>query len=291
MDAAIDLQALRQQHGGQVYSGGRRWIGPGPGHSRRDTSLSVWINDDGRPVVHSFAGDAFGACAQHLGLELAAPIRLDRAEFDRQRRERQAEAQRRDEAAMSFCARLWDEGVPIEGSLGQDYLRARAIDWTPGDLRYNPATRRGYSSNAKAPAILAAARSSTGTPKALQATFLMPDHRSKTNRVTFGKLVGCVVRLAPATDSLAIAEGMETAASYARLECVPAWASLGTANLEAFDPPARVRRLIIAADGDDAGQRAALALAERVRSRCDVTIHTAPRGFDWNDVMTGRARA
>ncbi len=53
----LDLYELRRQHGGHVYDGGRRWVGPGPGHSRRDASLSVRISDDGRPLLHSFSGD------------------------------------------------------------------------------------------------------------------------------------------------------------------------------------------------------------------------------------------
>lgn len=69
----IDLHALRQAHGGMVYDGGRRWIGPGPGHSRRDASLSVMIGDGGRPVIHSFAGDLFQAHAKTLERAGAAP--------------------------------------------------------------------------------------------------------------------------------------------------------------------------------------------------------------------------
>ena len=268
---------------------GRRWSGPGPGHSRRDTSLSVWVTDDGRPVLHSFAGDSFGDCARHLGIEAAAPIHLDNVTQDKLRRERQAETRRRDQTALSFCSRIWNGGYPIEGGPGAAYLQARAIGWFPADLRFHPAASRGYSSAATAPAILALARSSTGSPTALQATFLTPDCRSKLGRITFGKLLGSAVRLCPVGEILGISEGVETAASYAKLEAVPTWATLGTANLEAFQPPSGVRRLVIAADGDDAGLRAAQALAERVKARCDVVIHPAPSGFDWADVGSGVA--
>ncbi len=239
-------------------------------------------------MVHSFAGDPFGLCAQHLGIEAAAPLQLDRSMSDRLKRERQAETRRRELKALSFCERLWNGAEPVEGGPGAAYFQARAIGWFPNDLRYHRAAPRGYSSPATAPAILALARSFTGSPRAVQATFLARDCRSKTGRITFGKLLGSTVRLSPPTETLAVAEGMETAAAYCKLEAIPTWAALGTANLEAFQPPAGVRQLIVAADGDAAGVRAARALAERVCARCEVIIRPAPDGFDWNDVATGR---
>lgn len=284
----LDLYTLKRDHGGVVYDGGRRWVGPGPGHSRRDASLSVWLTNDGRPLVHSFAGDGFEACASHLGIEHTAPVRLDRPAYERLKRDREAEATRREAAALAFCEKVWRGGVPVEGTLGETYLDARAICWFPSDVQFHPASPRGYTTAARCPALLALARSVTGTPKAVQATYLTPDGARKTGRITFGVLLGAAVRLAPPGPVLAVAEGLETAASYAKLEGVPTWATLGTANLEAFRPPSCVRRLIIAADGDKAGLKAAHALAEKLRSRCDVTIAPAPAGGDWNDVGTGR---
>ncbi len=285
---AIDLYALKRDHGGVVYDGGRRWVGPGPGHSRRDASLSVWLTDDGKPLVWSFSSDGLDACKSHLGIEHATPSKLDRTSHDRLNRERQAEATRRENAALAFCERLWGGSEPVEGSAAAGYLDARGIGWFPADVRYHPAAPRGYVSDATGPALLALGRSVTGAARAVQATFLTPDLRAKTGRVTFGALIGAAVRLSPPGPELAIAEGLETAASYAELEGVPTWATLGTSNLEAFRPPASVRRLIIAADGDDAGMKAAHTLAEKLRGRCDVTIAPAPGGGDWNDVATGR---
>jgi hypothetical protein len=287
-DAAVDLYSLKRDHGGVVYDGGRRWVGPGPGHSRRDTSLSVWLTDEGRPLIHSFASDQFEACASYLGLRQAAPVRLDRAAYARLRREREAERLRRENVALAFCERLWAGAGPVEGSPGERYLEARGIGWFPADVAFHPAAPRGYATSATAPALLAMARSPTGSPRAVQATFLTPDC-AKTGRVTFGALLGAAVRLAPAGLELAVGEGLETSASYAEFESLPTWATLGTANLEAFRPPSCVRHLVIAADGDEAGMKAAHALAERLRSRCDVTIAPAPAGADWNDVATGKA--
>jgi hypothetical protein len=284
----VNLYSLKRDHGGTVYGGGRRWVGPGPGHSRRDASLSVWLTDDGRPLIHSFAGDGFEVCASHLGIAQAEPGRMDRAAHDRQKRAREAEARRRENAALAFCKALWSGGVPVEGSPGAKYLDARAIGWFPADVVFHPNAPRGYTTATTGPALLALARSVTGVPKAVQATFLGQDCRTKISRATFGALLGAAVRLGPVGPDLAVAEGLETAASYAELEGIPAWATLGTANLEAFRPPSCVRRLTIAADGDPAGMKAAHTLAERLRSRCDVTIAAAAAGADWNDLATGK---
>ena len=85
-----------------------------------------------------------------------------------------------------------------------------------------------------------------------------------------------------------MAEGVETALAFTVLEALPTWATLGTAGLAAFQPPPGVRRLVIAADNDEneAGLRAARALAERVRVRLDVQICMPPEpGQDFNDVL------
>ncbi len=287
----FDLREIVQRHGGALYDDGRRWVGPGPGHSRQDRSLSVRLTDDGRAVVHSFAGDPFPACAEFLGIERDAAQRLDKAAWERARRQREGQARQERRDRLAFCEAVWRACVAIPETLGARYLEARSIGWIPADLAFHPNAPRGYASGSTAPAVVALARSMTGEPCGIQCTYLAPDGGRRTGRATFGTLTGTggAVRLAEAGASLALAEGLETAASFQEFEGVATWATLGTANLEAFTPPARVRRLVIAADGDPAGLKAAHVLAERLRSRCEVTITPAPQDFDWNDVATGKA--
>ena len=301
MIGPVDLYQIKQQCGGTVYDGGRRWIGPGPGHSRRDASLSLCIADDGKLLLHSFAGDAFESCAalvvKHLG-EGAAKLlgsgrdpgaRADHSAQVLAKHQRERDAERRENLALAFCERLWAGGVPLEGSPGERYLAARGVGWFPPDVMFHPAAPRGYSASATAPALIALARSPVGLPKAVQATYLTRDYRTKSGRATFGALLGAAVRLGPAEGQMAVGEGLETCASFAELEGLTTWATLGTSNLEAFQPPSRCRHLVIAADGDGAGLKAATRLAERLRNRCDVSIRAAPPGADWNDVATGKA--
>jgi putative DNA primase/helicase len=70
----------------------------------------------------------------------------------------------------------------------------------------------------------------------------------------------------------------------------PAWAALSTSGLRALDLPTDVRDVIVLADGDDAGEAAALDCGLRwKREGRRVRIARPPRGCDFNDTLLGRA--
>jgi putative DNA primase/helicase len=138
--------------------------------------------------------------------------------------------------------------------------------------------------------MVAAVRDVAGKLKGVHLTYITADGRKAfgdRSRLMFGAVSGCSVQLAPLTvhGVLCVGEGIETSASFADFKGVPTWAALSTSGLQNFTPPAGVRKLLIAADSDDAGAglKAATALAQRLRRSCDVEIHPAPAGFDWND--------
>src|SRR4051794_22297944 len=68
--SSLDLRTIARAVGGDVV--GRQVLAPGPNHSRKDRSLSIWATADG-VCVHSHAGDDWRACrdyvARQLGLE------------------------------------------------------------------------------------------------------------------------------------------------------------------------------------------------------------------------------
>src|SRR6188472_44687 len=78
---AIDARSIARALGGEV-SGPGSVVVPGPGHSRQDRSLSVKI-DPAAPhglLVHSFAGDDFKSCRDHVfaGLGLSSGLAVVR---------------------------------------------------------------------------------------------------------------------------------------------------------------------------------------------------------------------
>ena len=285
----IDLNELRHRIGGAVYAGGREWIGPGPGHSRRDASLHVSVID-GRAVWHSFTADGHDAIKAHLGLHDADYRPLSRKAADGARRARESLQQREARQHVRFCSVAWQDGVVLSDTPAAQYLGQRGLSDTSSDvLAFHPRMPRGYDSKSVGPAMLACVQSADGTPCGLHATFIKPDGSGKAgdrSRLMFGVTKACAVRLAPIhSGALAVAEGIETALSYAALTGIPTWAALSAGNLAAFVPPPGVETLTIAADGDSAGLEAARSLAEAARRRCNVVLDAAPDGKDWNDVL------
>jgi hypothetical protein len=88
-------------------------------------------------------------------------------------------------------------------------------------------------------------------------------------------------------DTMAIAEGFETAAAFSTIHGVPCWASLGARRLDQLRLPPGVSTLLIAADNDPEGAGAA-DRAEAHYARPDLIIRRAPppgRIKDWAIVL------
>jgi hypothetical protein len=303
MSAGIDLHAIARQFGGEVYDGGRRWLGPGPGHNRKDRSLSVVLGHGGRAVVHSFSSrTTWQEGAQHLGISDASTERLSNREDERMRLERERAAAKRHAERMAFCASVWSGTQPAEGSPVADYLRSRSIfGQIPGVLRFHPAAPFGYpaamSGKDHEPVptacMVALVQDAKGEPSGLHLTALPSNWKPgvTVRRIMLGAIAGASCRLFEIGDDaeLAAGEGVESCLSFASLNGVPCWATLSTANLKTFSSPSGLRRLVIAADGDEAGLTAARELAERASGRCEVVIAAAADGLDWNDELQGVA--
>jgi hypothetical protein len=111
-------------------------------------------------------------------------------------------------------------------------------------------------------------------------------------RGTFGRMFDAAVRLGPAGDELALAEGIETALSFTEITGIPCWAVLGKARFDKIAIPRCVRRLHLAADADEDS------IVQCKRARChyrhlglDVLVHAPELGSDFNDVLLYRRRA
>ena len=98
------------------------------------------------------------------------------------------------------------------------------------------------------------------------------------------------VRLAPASDVLGLAEGVETAMSAMILLGFPVWATLGSERLAHVAIPASVRTLILLPDNDRAGRIGAeAALIAHAADGRTVRIDWPWGGLnDWNDVLRGQ---
>lgn len=300
-----------RQHGGALSEGGRRATIPGPGHSKRDRSLSLYLTPEGRVVFNDLSGaHSFREVADYLGLERSQRPLTD-AERQEMRRRHDAEAQRLEAIKLAFCREVLEGAQPIAGTPVLPYLQSRGLVPPTSDLWFHPEAPRAAPYNRMAddppappphPAMVCVSRDVRGRARGLHLTFLT-DAGAKAfgdrSRLMLGPIAGSAFQSSPITPDgeLGVGEGLETCGWFSVLHGVPTWATWSTSGLRNFVVPRRVRRLLIAADHDltskgrNPGLEAAQALAEKASRQCAVEIRMPDTvGADWADVGTGKAR-
>jgi phage/plasmid primase-like uncharacterized protein len=199
---------------------------------------------------------------------------------------------------IEAAERIWTSARDAAaGSPVARYLVGRGISLLPPPaLRYAPSLRR--ADGASGPAMVARIGDLAGALIGVHRTWL---HRGadgkwrRRDRAMLGRAAGGAVRLAPAAETLLIAEGIETALAAMTATAQPAWSALSTSGLIALELPPIVRSVMILADHDvsGAGERAARAAAARwLAEGRRVRIAMPPAsGTDMADVLAGRGHA
>ena len=191
---------------------------------------------------------------------------------------------------LHSARRLWESTRPLAGTFAAHYLTARGVGHAARApaLRFHPGIPHP-SVPGRFPALVAGVQDAGGRFVGIQRTYLDGSCKAALDpvRASLGRLVGGAVRLAPLLDdALLLGEGIESTAAAVRVLDWPggAWATLGISGLRAVVLPESVRRVVLAADRDPGGLRAAVALAERLEAEGRrVTIEAAPCGdfADW----------
>ncbi|MEM9765564.1 MAG: toprim domain-containing protein, partial [Pseudomonadota bacterium] len=274
-----------------------------PAHdNRRTPALSLADGADGRLLAKCHAGCDFVeiiTALKRLGLAPPMPERIVPTGSARSNARRPS-PRAFDEAAADqrdIAKRLWDLGVPIGETLAEDYLNARGIALQSSQaLRFSASCRHGPHQNSY-PALLARIdRIGENDLVGIHRTFLSirgTKIPTEPSRLALGAVAGGAVRLVVGQGSLVVAEGLETALSAAELIAPPdasVWAALTTSGLSGLTLPRLPTGLIIAADNDAPGLRAADVLSARARrTGWHVVCRPPPSGFnDWNDVAQAR---
>jgi hypothetical protein len=130
----------------------------------------------------------------------------------------------------------------------------------------------------------------SASPIGIHRTFLARDGNGKAPvspvKMMLGPCRGGVVRLGEVSNALMVGEGIETCLAAMQATGTPTWAALSTSGLRALQLPANITRVVILADGDDAGEAAAQNCARRWSAEGhDVRIARPPAGTDFNDVL------
>jgi len=302
---ALDLRAMARALDGEVA--GRQVLAPGPGHGPRDRSLSVRpsMSAPGGFVVHSYAGDPFDLCRDHvagrIGLDLNA-WRLQGRGVARPAptfapREPRPEPDRASKVARA--AALWTEAMPPQGTVVERYLASRGLELPPGAdaIRFHPGCpwREDNGTIVRVPAMLAAMR-------AIDDDDVMAVHRTrltnageKLGRRMIGIAAGAAIKVDAddmVTLGLHVAEGVETALAGRQLGLGPVWALASAGAMATLPVLPGIETLTLLAENDPASARAVEACASRWHGAGREVIVIEPMtGSDLNDALMSRRAA
>jgi putative DNA primase/helicase len=227
-----------------------------PAHDDTNPSLNI-TQKNGRVLFYCHAGcsqcDVLSALTT-LGLQIGRPCenRDDRPSSEEKEKQRRL---------TRLALEIWNASEPGGGTLVERYLRSREIKLpVPDALRFHPSLK--HPSGDAYPAMVAlVTHGRTGQASAVHRTFLAPDGTKKApvtqQRLCLGPCRGGAICLAPATDIVMVAEGIETALSAMQVKKWPALAALSASFLRTLELSWEIRSVIVLADGDDAGIAAA----------------------------------
>ncbi|MDI1326992.1 MAG: toprim domain-containing protein [Brevundimonas sp.] len=293
----MSLHRIVAALGGDLYSGGRRANVPAPGHSARDRSVSLLLTD-GRVVIHGFGGSDWRTIRNQLRdrgfiddagrLTGGGPAGPSVPKPDPRLR-------------LQTASDLWAGCRGLDGGdLADRYLHHRAVQAAAAsNLGFHPeAPISVYRPRGRGrPALIARISDREDRLTAVELTYLDRNGRLASGlrlpRKTVGLVpTGAAVRLAPATAEMLVGEGVVTTLCAMDRFQLPGWALMAANNLAAWTPPAKVRRLLIAADRGAVGEGAAARLRRRLlRTGLEVRVRLPDPPFgDWNEAAVGAAR-
>ena len=189
-----------------------------------------------------------------------------------------------------FARRIWREAQTANGTIVEIYLLSRGITMAvPTSLRFHPNLR--HPSGVSLPTMVAAVQNADGAIVAIHRTFLETDGSCKANverqKMMLDPCAGCSVRFAKASETVPIAEGLESALSIAQA-CpdLAVWAALSASGMRGLRLPDVVREVILCIDADAAGEQAADGATQRFVRECrQVRIARPASAKDFNDVL------
>lgn len=264
-----------------LEAGSHRLTCPACGRGPKDRTLGATLEHGGSGVAHCFRCGHVETRASDNRYRPAKAINRPVATLKR-------------ETLSEHGAELFAASTGLRGSVGEQYLLARgcAIPPEDADLRFHPALKHP-ASDYRGPALVAlVTHAETRAPLTLHRTWIRADGRKADcdpPRMLLGghsKRHG-VIRLWPddaVTTGLAIAEGIETALTIAHAY-KPTWSCIDAGNLAALPVLSGIETLVIGADHDGAGIKAASRCADRWSAAgVDVRV-IAPDAerSDWND--------
>ena len=227
----------------------------GPGHSKNDHSLGVWL-DPKAPYgfrVHSLAGDDPALCRKHVLRLLAKAAAGGAVEIELE--EKSANHPERLKRT-AFALSIWEGALPVADTPAAVYLASRKCKpsdfepW-PTDLRFHPACP---FASFKFPGLIALIRNPiSGEAAGIHRTAIRDDGSGKRtmpdgipSKMTLGRSKSAAVMLYPPGPELGLAEGIETALSAHQIFKTPVSAAMSAIGIHNFPviPNITFRRIL-----------------------------------------------
>ena len=295
--SVMSLTDIAKALGGEASRG--MVLAPGPGHSRRDRSLSVKlsVNSPDGFLVFSHAGDDFRDCRDHVRARLGLPDDSWRTHKPAPIRAALS-PDSTDETRIARAVAIWNEGRDPRDTIVARYLVGRGLvlddDVAGAALRFHPACPwrdEERQQTIKVPAMLAAMRQVDGNRiTAVHRTRLDAEGR-KIDRRMLGIAAGAAIKLDAddtVTAGLAIGEGIETCLAGRQLGFRPTWALASAGAIAAFPVLPGVDALTLFLERDQASDRATSECGERWHEAGrDVVLVEPKAGNDLNDTIKG----
>ncbi|MGB9154657.1 MAG: toprim domain-containing protein [Alphaproteobacteria bacterium] len=201
-------------------------------------------------------------------------------------------------AKLHVARKIWDQSVPVTGSIAEAYFRQYGFVYEPGvmgHVRFNPAVL--YEPTREIlPALIAPVHNLEGEFVGIHKTYLASDGTGKADvkgdaRRMLGKCHGSYIQLGEATGfRLVITDSLETALAIQQA-CpgFPVWAAMTPGNMRAPVPPS-IKEIILCADGDGKNKEANKKLVlEAVREHLDrgvrVSLAQHLPGMNFSEIL------
>lgn len=243
---SFDIEQIAKNLDPKAIRGGRGWLTKCPLHaSRKGGNLSLGLGQNQNLIVHCFSGCNPIDLLKEIGREgvkrfSSTPISVHPDD--------DAEDQRKQEWIKNLLVKIWEETKPIEGTLGEAYLRSRGIAIPlPSCLRFHHALAY-YERDQKTgkprlhsyhPVLISKIQAYPSDDIiAIHRTYLASDGKGKAHisqpKMILGKYQGGAVQFGTPQGKLLLAEGIETALSVYEATGICTWSALsasGFANL------------------------------------------------------------
>ena len=281
---------------------GREWKACCPFHPDRTPSFTIYA-DDSRFMCFGCGaqGDVLDFVMRAYNVKLGEAIDMlgggALAVLQPQRAPAKPKADTR-----AAADRIAKASAPVEGTPAETYLRSRGITMPlPHTLRFARIAPPRDSGVLEAnglgllPALVAVVTDPAGVLVGIQRTYLTDDGRkaaSTDGKVKFslGMVAGGAIQLGPPAASMIVTEGLEDGLTLAQALGRSVWVAAGTSMMPHMSFAAVTRSVVIGADGDEAGERAAAKAAEAFAdAQLAVRIMRPAPGYkDFNAELMGR---